>query len=61
MRGVEWVCSILKSLIPLSLEAKTSFVFWSLPAGKEYWEAGCSGNAFQRTGRFECYILIKVG
>ena len=37
MRGVEWVCSILK-FDSLSLEAKTSFVS-ALPAGKEYWEA----------------------
>ena len=36
MRGVEWVCSILK-VDSLSLEAKTSFVS-ALPAGKEYWE-----------------------
>ena len=35
-RGVEWVCSILKT-DSLSLEAKTSFVS-ALPAGKEYWE-----------------------
>ena len=35
-RGVEWVCSILKT-DSLSLGAKTSFVS-ALPAGKEYWE-----------------------